>query len=188
MKHELHIEGRRFALRPVQMDDAELIVALRTDPELGRYLHGTSPRVADQIAWFDSYERRPGDYYFMIVDQTLGEAVGTIGLYDVHEGAGEWGRWLIRRGSLAAVESAALIYRVGFEQLRLDRLYCRTVADNLQVVSFHDSMGAARTRTIGNFARLADGMHDGVEHQVTRDAWEQLRPRLERLAQRVAQA
>lgn len=188
MKHELRIEGRRFALRPVTPDDAEFIVALRTDPELGQFVHDTSTRLADQIAWINAYERRAGDYYFIIEDGRLGQAVGTVGLYNVDGDAGEWGRWLIHRNSLAAVESVALIYRLGFERLGLERLYCRTVAENLRVVSFHDSMGATRVGTIENFARLSDGPHDGVEHQVTRELWERLGPRLDRLADRVAQA
>jgi RimJ/RimL family protein N-acetyltransferase len=187
MRHGLRLSGRRFALRPADPEDAGFILSLRTDPELSRFLHPTSAAVADQLAWMRAYEQRPGDYYFIVTDERSGGLVGTIGIYDLAEGAGEWGRWLIRPDSLAAVESALLIYRLGFEQLKLDRLYCRTLADNGRVVSFHDSMGADRVRTIEAYAALADGMHDAVEHQVTRDRWEPLRPRLERLAQRVAE-
>lgn len=186
MKHALQMAGRRFSLRPATREDAGFILSLRTDPELGRYLHPTSPKLEDQLAWMEAYEARDGDYYFVIEDQVLDAPVGTIAIYDADQGAAEWGRWLIRPGSLAAVESALLTYRAGFEVLGLSRLYCRTIADNQRVVSFHDSMGAKRTGLLEAYASLRDGPHDAVEHTVTAELWPTLRPRLERLAERVA--
>jgi hypothetical protein len=49
-------------------------------------------------------------------------------------------------------------------------------------------MGAERCRLLERYFVLADGAHDAVEHHVTRERWDALRPRLERLAQRVAEA
>jgi RimJ/RimL family protein N-acetyltransferase len=124
MRHDLRLAGFRFGLRPVARGDAAFIVSLRTDPELGRYLHATSPRVEDQEAWIAAYEARPGDYYFVVEDLKDRAPVGTIGIYDVDAeapGGAEWGRWLIRPGSVAAVESALLMYRMAFEQLGLQR-------------------------------------------------------------------
>jgi len=186
VQHNLRLAGHRFDLRPAYIDDAAFILGLRRDPELSRFLHPTSPRLQDQIDWMVAYEARAGDYYFIVEDQADGTPVGAVGLYDVVDRAGEWGRWLISPGVLAAVESALLIYRLGFEALDLREVYCRTLAGNRQVLSFHDSMGAERRRTLSAYAHLADGDHDAVEHVVTREAWPTLRPRLERLAQRVA--
>ena len=188
MRHDIRIAGRRFSLEPAKREHAEFILSLRTDPELGRFLHATSPSLVDQLAWMTAYEDRTDDYYFVVRDERGRELVGTISIYDVAQGAGEWGRWLMRPGSLGAVESALLIYRTGFERLGLERLYCRTLADNGRVVSFHDSMGAVRTRVLRRYVELADGAHDAVEHAVSADLWTELRPRLERLAERVAGA
>lgn len=188
MRHDLHIAGRRFSLAPAGREHAELILSLRTDPELGRFIHATSPTLADQLAWMDAYEARAGDYYFVVSDDQAREPVGTVSIYDVADRAGEWGRWLIRPGSLGALESALLIYRVGFERLGLQRLYCRTLAENTRVVSFHDSMGAVRTRVLAGYAELGGRAYDAVEHEVGDELWPQLRPRLERLAERVAGA
>lgn len=187
MKHELRITGRRFALRPVERGDAEFIVSLRSDPELGKYLHATSPHVADQVAWITAYEQRADDYYFVVTDERLQEPAGTVGIYGVANRAAEWGRWLIKPGSLAAVESALLVFRIGFEQLGLDRLHCRTVAENAKVVSFHDSLGALRGPTLKQAVFLSQVGHDAIEHTVSRELWTALRPRLERLAARVAE-
>jgi RimJ/RimL family protein N-acetyltransferase len=188
MKHELHIEGARYALRPVRAEDSEFIIALRTDPELGRYLHETSPHVADQIAWIEAYERRDGDYYFMVEDRLLGEAVGAIGVYEIQDGAGEWGRWLIKRGSLAAVESLVLLCRVAFEQLGLERIFSRTIEENAKVVSFHESFGAKFSRRLPAHFVVRGVSYDTVEHVIDLERWAEIRPRVEGLAARVAQA
>lgn len=186
MRHDLSLEGFRFRLRPVARADAGFIVTLRTDPELGQWLHATSSRIEDQEAWIEAYEARAGDYYFIVEDRTDGARVGTIGVYDVEAGAGEWGRWLIRRGSVAAVESALLIYRMAFELLDLDQVYCRTVADNAKVVSFHDSTGAPRAGVLKDHVTLGGRAYDSVEHRVDRAAWTAMRPRLEMFARRAA--
>lgn len=189
MRHDLSLSGFRFRLRPVARGDAAFIVALRTDPELGRYLHVTSPRVEDQEAWIAAYEERPGDYYFIVEDLQDGSLVGAIGLYDVgveRPGEAEWGRWLIHPRSVAAVESALLIYRMAFEELGLRQVYCRTVAENAKVVSFHDSSGAQRAGVLKDHVVLGGDAHDSVEHRVDRTRWDAMRPKLEMLAQRLA--
>lgn len=190
MHHELALAGHRFGLRPARMEDAAFILSLRSDPELGRWLHPTSPRLEDQKAWMAAYLRRPGDYYFVIADQRDGALVGTIGIYDVDEARAEaeWGRWLVREGSLAAVESVLLMYRIAFEQLGLNAVYSRTVAGNLSVVSFHDSLGAERARTLPDHVELGGSRHDSVEHRMDAERFGTVRSRLDALARRIAQA
>ena len=189
MQHEVELRGARFGLRPVMRADAAFILSLRTDPQLSRFLHRTSPKLSDQEAWIDAYLARPGDIYFIINDLKAGEPVGTIGLYDLDAATGEaeWGRWLVRRDSLGAVESALLIYRAAFEALELQAVYCRTLAGNQQVVSFHDSTGARRNGLLPGHVVLDGVPHDSVEHRVDRALWATMRPRLARLAQRVAE-
>lgn len=187
MRHSLSIEGFRYRLRPIARSDAAFVVGLRRDPELGRYLHRTSDRVADQEAWLEAYFERPGDHYFVVEEIRSGEAVGTVGLYDSDGRRAEWGRWLIRKDAPAAVESALLVYRAAFEGLGLEEVYCRTVAENAKVVSFHDSSGAARVGTLAAHFRLDGVDHDAVEHRVDRNRWGAMRPKLEFLAKRLAE-
>jgi len=188
MRHDLTIHGPAFRLRPVCDADVPLVLELRGDPELGRYLHATSQRPADQLAWFAAYYERPGDYYFVIERRDSGGAEGVISIYDVEPaaGSGEWGRWIIKPASLAAVESAWLIYRCAFEKLGLARLFCRTVADNRAVVSFHDSCGVASRRLLPHHFELGGKRLDAVEHVVDVHAWAEIGPRLEKLAQLAA--
>ncbi|WP_323028821.1 GNAT family N-acetyltransferase [Castellaniella defragrans] len=189
MRHDIHVEGAGFRLRPVADFDAPLISALRSDSELGRFLHPTPPALSQQLAWLAAYYEQPGDYYFVVERIVDGLAEGVIALYsldEIHQEA-EWGRWVLKRGSLAAVESAALIYRCAFHHLALAEVYCRTVADNTRVVAFHDSCGCAERHVLLNHFELGGRSFDAVEHRVNRDNWcEVVGPHLERLAAKLA--
>lgn len=188
MRHEIDCVGHRYSLRPVEIEDAEFIVDIRTDPRLSRYINSTSPRVSDQVLWLKRYFDRPGDWYFVIIDNRNGQREGVAGIYDFNEtqGVAEWGRWVLRPGSLAAVESAALIYRTAFDRLKLVEMYCRTVADNKAVVSFHNSSGARLRRVLADHVEINGERYDSVEHFVDLTIWAEMGPRLDALALRAA--
>jgi RimJ/RimL family protein N-acetyltransferase len=188
MRHNLTIEGYAFRLRPITDADAAMVVELRSNPELNRYLHASSNRVEDQLAWLSSYYEREGDYYFVIERRSNSTPEGVIALYDIDAAAscGEWGRWILKTGSLAAIESAYLIYRIAFELLGLSSVYCRTVTDNGKVVSFHDSCGITARRLLPQHFDLGGQRYDAVEHRVDKASWSNIKPELEKLAQLTA--
>lgn len=188
MRHDIELEGHAFRLRPISDADADLVIDLRCDPELGRFIHSTPPRLADQLAWLARYYERSGDYYFVVERRRDNLAEGLIAIYDVDETkrAAEWGRWILKRGSLAAAESAWLMYRCAFEVLSLERVYCRTVADNAAVVSFHDACGITRKRRLTQFFTLQGHKLDAIEHEVDRRSWHEIAPKLELPARAVA--
>lgn len=188
MRHNLSIAGHAIRLRPVVDDDAPLVLRLRTDPKLGRYLHPTSDSLDEQLAWFARYYERPGDYYFVVERLDTGGAEGLISIYDIdfEAGCGAWGRWILRSGSLVAVESVWLIYRCAFEQLELRSVYSRTLAENAPVVSFHDSCGIRDRRLLPGHFDIGGQRRDAVEHRLDRQAWAEIGPRLENLARGVA--
>jgi RimJ/RimL family protein N-acetyltransferase len=185
MRHDLILAGPAFRLRPITDADALLVLELRSDSKRNHYLHPIPPHLDEQLAWFARYYERTGDYYFVVERQDSGAAEGVISLYDVDPQGdyGEWGRWILRPGSLAAVESAWLIYRCAFEQLGLKRVFCRTVAENVLVISFHDSCGITAKRLLPGHFNLGGKPADAVEHEVTRETWSAINPRLQKLAE-----
>ena len=188
MRHNLIMEGYAFRLRPITDNDAAMVIELRSNPELNRFLHAISNRIEDQLAWLARYYERKGDYYFVIERRTNGIREGVIALYDIDlaTSSGEWGRWILRPGSLAAVESAYLIYRTAFELISLNSVYCRTVADNGKVLSFHDSCGITASQLLPQHFALDGHRHDAIEHRVDFGSWTGIKPRLEKLAQLTA--
>lgn len=188
MRHKITLEGFAFRLRPISDNDAEFIINLRSDPELNRFLHATPTSLDSQLDWLARYYGRSGDWYFVLERKCDGTPEGLISIYDFDPQRcnAEWGRWILRKGSIAAVESAWLIYRCAFEQLDLREVYCRTVAQNQSVVSFHDSCGIAERSLLPNHFNLNGRTLDAVEHRVKGASWKALGPPLEHLAQRMA--
>lgn len=190
MKHDFVLEGEGFRIRPVCAADVDFILELRCDEQLSQFLNPVDADPAAQIAWLQAYEQRPDDFYFVIERRSSGRPEGLISLYDVHaaERSAEWGRWVLRKGSLAALESAWLIYRFAFEQLGLKRVYCRTVGENTAVVAFHDSCACSEKIVLPNFFEIRGRTLDAVEHCVTARTWgDGMAQRLQGLAQRLAQ-
>ncbi len=188
MLHKIALQGFAFRLRPVADKDAEFIIKLRSDPKLSHYLHATTNSLDCQLDWLARYYKRPGDWYFVLESRHNSEPEGLISLYDhdTEQRCAEFGRWILVPTSLAAVESAWLIYRCAFEKLNLREVYCRTVAENKSVVSFHDSCGITRRALLPGHFNLYGCTLDAVEHRVDESDWTTLGPKLELLAQRIA--
>lgn len=187
MRHEIALQGHAFGLRPVVLSDAGFIVEMRSTS--GQYLNRGASTIREQGEWIERYFARPDDYYFVVQRVGDGRAEGLVGIYDLQREtrSAEWGRFVLRSGSSAAVESALLVYRCGFDVMALERIFCRTLADNAQVVAFHDSCGLERASKAVMIA------HDGeprasIEHVLHRDQWPGVREHLDRLAARLAKA
>jgi RimJ/RimL family protein N-acetyltransferase len=188
VRHDIRVTGLCFGLRPVVLSDAPFILSLRTDPELARYINPTSDRLDEQKEWMQRYFERPTDYYWIITRTGTQEPEGAIAIYDVDRGGrqAEWGRWILKKGSLAAIESALLIYRVAFDELKLGRVYCRTVSANRSVVSFHTSCGLAMRPDPGIRVNLRGTDYYAVEQYLTEDRWPSVKGVLDQRACSVA--
>lgn len=187
MKHNYKLEGYCYRLRPVKFSDAQTIIDLRCeDMERNQYIHTISRDVRDQEAWLEKYFQREGDYYFVVENRLTDTAEGLIACYDILDNSAEWGRWVLKKGSLAASESVWLLYRIAFEQIGLKELYCRTVADNSVVVSFHTSIGE-KTRAVHKKIFVINGtMYDAVEQYSDYEHFYRvIAPVLEKQAKRV---
>jgi RimJ/RimL family protein N-acetyltransferase len=184
MDHQLHLSGPNFAIRPIRLEDAALVVELRSDRQRARYLNPIPGDLSTQEAYLREYVDRAGDFYFVVVALSTGRAEGLIGLYHWNETARsvEIGRWILRPGSTAVVESIWLAYRVAFETLGVNEVYCWTVAQNSHALSFHDSCGLERRRVDPNSFCLDGQQFDRIEHVLSSARWPAIEARLARLA------
>ena len=125
----------------VNKADASFILKLRTDIKLGKFLTKVESNLAKQLSWIEGYQKRSAkglEYYFVIIDKN-GEKVGLVRLYDINENDFSWGSWILKTGvpSSYAIESALLIYEIGFEFLKLQSSIFEVLKDNEAVISFH---------------------------------------------------
>lgn len=189
MKHDYIVEGFAYRLRPVAIEDAEFIVDVRLkDADRNRYINPISPDPEEQRNWLKKYFETPGDWYFVIENLKTQQPEGLIGVYgfDPEKNMAEWGRWVIYADSLCATESAYLIYEFAFNYLKLDKLYCNTLVDNENVVSFHDSFGATRTGVVSDHACINFISCDAQVHEITAAQWPDLKARHSKMCRMIA--
>ncbi len=180
MAFEAGPDGFGHRLRPVERRDASHIFALRKDPELGRFLNPVAGGLEDQERWIEAQQALADDYYFVIETAGAARWEGVVGLYGIDDAEGEWGRWILRRGSLAALPSLLLVLRFGFEQLGLNRIYCRTLASNTMGISFQDSCAyTSRSECTDKGGRAM------IEHSLEIADWPAFRDRLIPMAERI---
>jgi UDP-4-amino-4,6-dideoxy-N-acetyl-beta-L-altrosamine N-acetyltransferase len=83
-----------------------------------------------------------------IIENRDGLPIGSTYIFDIsqeHKRA-EWGFYLgceeFTKGG-HALDAMILIYKYGFEQLNLEKIYCQTLSSNLKVVNMHKTFGLA---------------------------------------------
>ena len=138
------ITGRTIKLRNVRPDDAEFIVALRTNEKKGRFISATSQDISEQKAWIDNYLRSEGQAYFIITDLN-DKPFGTVRLYDRQGDSFCWGSWVINEEAPShyAIESALLVYAYALK-LGFERAHFEVRKGNVSVIKFHERFGAVR--------------------------------------------
>jgi RimJ/RimL family protein N-acetyltransferase len=181
MRHNLYAEGFNVRLRPVQMDDAAFIVWLRNQDYVKGKVGDSALDVASQQKWLEDYLKREGDYYF-ILETTSGIPLGTNGLYDISEGAAEWGRIIIRSDVSAAVPCCILTYDLAFQELGLQQLLARCVSTNLAVHSLSRKLGFRQTETKKSCQIIGGKSVDMIHFLLKADDWLQSRERVMPLA------
>ncbi|MDR2408216.1 MAG: GNAT family N-acetyltransferase [Bacteroidales bacterium] len=170
MKHNFYIDGYSYRLRPVSTEDALFIIEVRTEnAERNKFIHPIAQSVATQIQWLENYYKIDGDCYFVIENLFTKEPEGLISIYNISDKKGESGRWIIKEGSLAAVESFYLLYRLAFEQLFLDEVYCIVIEMNRPVIAFHKSVGQKIRKRIPGYYLWDDTQYDAIEFYMEKD-------------------
>lgn len=187
MRHNIRISGFSYKLRPVELEDAQFIIDTRLeDAQKSQFVHKISADVNLQINWLNNYFEREGDYYFVIENLFTKEKEGLISIYNVEGNKAEWGRWVLKRGSLASLEGVDLLYKVAFEKLGLEELYTRTVEDNAVVVNFHKSINAKFRQILPNEFELEGKTYNAVEQYVDREYYfSELQDNLEQKCQKL---
>ena len=187
MKKEISLNGYGYRIRPVVLDDAAFIIDVRLeDEQRNKYIHKISRDIKPQQEWITKYLEREDDYYFVVENNLTQKPEGLISIYNIKNKKAEWGRWVIKQNSLAAIESVDLVFKVAFNILNLTELYSQTVADNTAVVGFHNALPQMYRATLKDHFELNGQKYDAVEHYTTKEYYyETLQEKLEGKAFRI---
>ena len=167
--------GRMARLRPAVEKDAELMLTLRQTPEYTQYIPALDIDLEAQKKWIRSNVGNPLDWTFAVDRIFDGKTEGFLGLYGIRDRQAEWGRWVMREGSVVGLEAVFLLHRLAFEGIGLSRIYSLTIQENRRVVSFHDKYGAKRKAVLRGAKLLRGQTFDVVEHEITLAAWPEIR-------------
>lgn len=145
---KFNVELGGIGLRPVMIGDSHLIVRLRNGYASRRFLNTGATSNRDQEQWLQAYFERKArglEHYFIIAHAD--RDVGAVRIYEIDaaQASFKWGSWVIESGTppLVAFVSAVLVYDFAFDVLRLETALFEVVAENANVIRFHQGFGAA---------------------------------------------
>lgn len=143
------MKTKNISFRLVEPSDARFILSLRADPAKNKYISATSENLEKQISWINNYQKREienQEFYYIIQDNSK-VPIGTVRLYDFKENSFCWGSWMIIDESpiFSAIESALLVYEIGFYKLNFEQSHFDVRKDNISVLNFHIKFGAEKT-------------------------------------------
>lgn len=143
------IQGPNLVFRLIRPDDADYVYALRTDPTYNRHLSEVSGGVEDQRNWIIRYKEREAEQkeLYYVIERRDGVRCGLVRLYEISSESFTWGSWILDHNKpfKAALESAVLIYTVGFEALGIPKAVFDVRRDNAHTISFHQRFKATQT-------------------------------------------
>ncbi|HWW46348.1 MAG TPA: GNAT family N-acetyltransferase [Xanthobacteraceae bacterium] len=174
--NDLQMGGIKFS--PVRRAYQGYIYSLRTNPLYNRHLSPPPASAEKQGDWIDGYVQREarGEEFYFLIERQDGCPCGTVRLYDFRQNSFCWGSWILdeNKTRFSAVESALLVYKVGFEKLGFTQSHFDVRVENTKVIRFHERMGAVRTEVLGEDQHM----------RITRGVFEIERPKLIQVIQR----
>jgi len=140
------VEGPNLTLRLIKPNDAAYVHSLRSNPAYNTHLSTVTGTVDDQRTWIEDYKSREaqGQEFYYVIERKDGTRCGLVRLYDIEAESFTWGSWILDENKTrkAALESAFLIYEIGFDGLDCDHAVFDVRSDNIHTLTFHRRLGA----------------------------------------------
>lgn len=167
------LETERLTLRPIAMDDVDLLIELDGDPEVMRYISGGKPTTRAEA---ERILQRSLGHRWLGFERDTSEFVGWFGIrpstaksrelgYRLRRGA--WGKGYATEGSLAVIA-------VAFTQPGVDRVRAETMTVNTASRAVMERCGMRFVRTFHlEWDDPIEGTEHGeVEYEITKAEWE----------------
>lgn len=165
----MHVVGPTLSLRYATAADADALFALASDPEVTRFFSWGPYRHRDEpLAYIDRLagQRASGEQLDLLIVHHEDGPIGVTGLSELsrRDRRAVVGTWLGRRwwGTGANRESKALVARLGFERLGLDRIGAYADVENGRSQAALSRVGFTREGVLRGWHRHGDVVHDVV--------------------------
>ncbi len=134
-------------LRPLELKDAEHMIEWMHDPSVVGCLQNDflSKTIEDCKSFIGISSADKKNMHLAIVDN-LDEYMGTVSLKHIKNGSAEFAIVIRKIAMGKGFSKAAMeqIIRIGFDELKLNRIYWCVSPDNLRALNFYDKNGYIR--------------------------------------------
>ena len=134
------LEGKYVMLRSVEESDAEFILSVRNDPRISKYLPPLNVTLEQQRQWI-SKQRADNDSYYFLMETPLGEALGSISVYDIVDETAETGRFCSFGDPASNIETCILLNDFCFDIIGIKTIHIWVYENNKPVISLNQSFG-----------------------------------------------
>jgi len=175
----LTVTGPSLTLRYATPEDAPRLFDLASDPAVTRFFSwGPYTRVEEPQAYIAGLagKRERGEMLEFLVDHREHGPIGVTGLSELaaRDRRATVGSWFGREhwGSGANLESKALVAKLAFETLGLERLTAWANTRNGRSQAALERVGFRREGVLAGWHRHGEEVHDVVVFGMLRGAWE----------------
>ena len=135
-------------------------------------MHQINSTVQAQREWIENYFQCPKEYYFVVERKRDRVREGLTSLLDFDDKklSAQWGRLIIRPGSLAAIETGLLMLRLAFDIFCLSEVWGTVLANNVRMLAFVESLGFEQHETIT--ISVNGETHEGFKVILTKQRWQ----------------
>ena len=139
-------DTERLRLRPLAMDDVDLLVELDSDPEVMRYINGGRPSSRDEV---EATVARSLGHRWLAFENSSSAFAGWLGLRPTGGGERELGYRLRREvwGRGHATEGGRHLIAYAFDVLGVQRVWAQTMAVNTRSRQVMERCGMTYVRT-----------------------------------------
>jgi len=140
------VEESNLTMRLIEPEDAAYVHSLRNNPAYNSHLSKVTETIDDQLTWIEEYKSREahGQEFYYVIEWKDGTRCGLVRLYNIEAASFIWGSWILdeNKPRKTALESAILIYEVGFDGLGCDHTVFDVRNDNSYTLAFHRRLDA----------------------------------------------
>jgi RimJ/RimL family protein N-acetyltransferase len=177
------LDTERLTLRPIVMDDVDLLVALDSDPEVMLFISGGKPSTRAET---ERIVQRSLGHRWLGFERETGKFVGWFGIRPSTATSRELGYRLRREawGKGLATEGARAVIALAFAQPGVDRVRAETMAVNSASRAVMERCGLRLVRAfhLEWDEPIAGTEHGEVEYEITKSEWERAESHLTTLA------
>lgn len=160
-------------LRPITVDDVDLLVALDADPAVMRFISGGAPTARDEA---ERMVQRSLGHRWIARDRATDEFIGWFGLRPSGEKTRELG-YRLRRASWGqglASEGSVVLIAHAFMNLGTERIWAQTMTVNIasRRVMEHCGLRFVRTFFLEGLEPIEGSDEGDVEYELTKAEWE----------------